>query len=432
MEIELVIPLEELNCSYLNRTLTCSGNITELSSIFKEDDYGFIQIAFLQNPKNYNQRIGIQQDVGVILQEMYIGKVSLGDKVQIKGDLIIYNAHNIKSKYFILPKNLKIINNERNIIFTEREIEGFENTAKQPLVQQKLAHMIFDDLLVEDDIKLIGTLILFCIESPKLRGIHSNISFLIIGTSGTYKTPFLRILKNIRPNQNYKFSQKSDFLFISKKSRYKIKGQYCNRAGLSDLAKNGMILIDNLEELKSDELSKLDKNFSRILAKSSILAAVHTKECQYNDKKSIYENLKFPRKNNLLKKFDIVLIAANNPYKNMINFEEKRLTKTEKKNNKFLVFKNRLTNYMRYAKKFDPMFSDKTIIDQIVKFKEEVIKLNIKKNQVGTINSHGVVRVLTMLSKAYARIALKNEINGNDVQKIISIYKKSLENLDLI
>ena len=47
MEIEFIIPLEELNDSYYNKTLTCQGIVTELSVEFEDFYYGFIQIIIL-------------------------------------------------------------------------------------------------------------------------------------------------------------------------------------------------------------------------------------------------------------------------------------------------------------------------------------------------------------------------------------------------
>ncbi len=435
MEIDLFIPLEELNSSFYNKLLTCSGIVTELSSEFKDDNYGFIQIAFLRSPRKHNQRIGIQQDVCVILQENFVGKMSLGDKIQITGILRVYNANYKKSNYTILAKEIKIINNEAINTLTEQEIEKFETFAKQPLVQQKIANLIFQNVLIDDDIKLIGTLILFCAESPILyeKGIHSNIGFLIIGSSGTYKTTYLKTLGKLRPNYNYQISQISDTKFIGNKSRYKIGGDFCKKAGLADLAKNGIILIDNLEELKNYTLSDLDKNYKKILRKSSIVAAVHSRENQFNDDLSIYKSIQFPRKNTLLRKFDIVLYAPIKPNSQMKSFRDEFLMRIEEENKDFLISNEILIKFMNYAKiKYDPMFKDEKVREQIVQFKNEVLELNEKKNLFRTIDPNNLIRVLFILCKAYARISLRNEITGKDVQNIITIYKKSLVNLEFI
>ena len=61
-----------------------------------------------------------------------------------------------------------------------------------------------------------------------------------------------------------------------------------------------------------------------------------------------------------------------------------------------------------------------------------MLRINKEKKKIRKINQQNLVRVLIMLSKAYTRITLKNEITSKDIQKIIHIYKKSLTNLDLI
>lgn len=168
------------------------------------------------------------------------------------------------------------------------------------------------------------------------------------------------------------------------------------------------------------------------MRKASIISAVHTKDRKYYEKMSVYENLQFPRKDNLLEKFDIVLVTTNKPNRKKNNYETLRMMRKEKIDIESLFSKDLLRNYIIYAKnKYDPMFT-KEAGDQINKFKEEMLRINKEKKKERRINQQNLIRVLTMLSKAYARIALKNEINIKDVQKIIGIYKKSLKSLDLI
>jgi len=255
---------------------------------------------------------------------------------------------------------------------------------------------------------------------------------LIVGTSGTYKTTYLQALKELLPNKTVQFSQKSEGRFVTYNSRHKKGGKFCKKAGLADLAKNGIILIDNLEELKPYRLSKLGETFIEILRKSSIIAAVHTRGRNYYEKESVYENLQFPGKNNLLGKFDIVLVTTNRPDKKTDNYETIRITGEQNIDIRTIFSKDLLRKYITYAKKnYDPILT-KEAGDQLNEFKEEMLKINKEEKKERKINQQNLIKVLVMLSKAYARIALKNETTVKDVQKIIGIYKKSLKNLDLI
>ena len=58
--------------------------------------------------------------------------------------------------------------------------------------------------------------------------------------------------------------------------------------------------------------------------------------------------------------------------------------------------------------------------------------LEVQDDEILAYTQQKLFRVLTILCKAYARIALKNEITINDVQQIIDIYKISLSIQDLI
>ena len=420
MEIKIHTPIEKLSKSNYNNTLVCQGIVTELSPEFKDDSYGFIQTASLQSLIKDNEQISVQHNIDIILSEKFVGLLKVGDKVRITGTVIVRNVNDRKSiNKAILAKNLKIINNEELDNLTEQEIKIIESFARQPLVHQKLANLIFNNLLINPDIILIGTLILFCTDSLDIvkKRIPCNISLLIVGKSGTYKTSFLKSLKKLLPNNIFHYSQNSETHFLTYNSRYKKGGDFCKKAGLADLAKDGIILIDNLGYLKEYKLSDLNRDFQQILRKSSIIAAVHTKYKTYDDTKSVYQNLQFPRKNFLLKEFDLILVADSKPAGNTYYYRPV-------KDNQ--ISKEMLRKYIKYAKnKFDPRLT-KGAENEIRKFKEEMVKIN------SVLNTFKLIRVLTLLSKAYARIALKNTIELKDVQIIIRIYKQVLKNLKVI
>lgn len=413
MEENIVIPRNKFNSSYNNKFLTCQGIVTEISPEFEDPTYGYIQIVSLQSFYNDKQQIGVQQDTKIIMPEEFADHLILGDKVRIKGTMVIYNAHDIKSGFrAILANDLKKINEEEFFNLTEQDIINIKSIAKQPLIQYKIANYIYKNINFNSDIKLIGALLLFCTESKKLlsQRIHCNIGLLIVGNSRTYKTSYLKELKLLMPNHIFEYSQKSDGQFVTYNSRKKIADQFSKKAGLSDLAKNGLILIDNLGELKPYRLSKLFKSYIEILRKSSIISALH----------------KDSSKSSLLKKFDIVLIADEDPV------GEINTSKIEVRNDT-LFSKELLKKYILYIRKICAPPLTEEAVKYIIQFKKEMIKLNKKKlNFNKTIDSTNFVRILTILSKVYASMALKETVDLEDVQLITRIYRQSLINLDLI
>ena len=88
--------------------------------------------------------------------------------------------------------------------------------------------------------------------------------------------------------------------------------------------------------------------------------------------------------------------------------------------------KDTLRKYVKYAKnRFDPRLTKKAE-NEIRKFKEDMVEIN------SVLDVLKLTKVLTLLSKAYARIALKNTIELEDVQIIIRIYKQVLKDLKII
>ena len=420
MELKTHTPIEKLSKTNYNNASTYQGIVTELSPELIDDSYGLIQIASLQKLQNVKQQIGVQHDIDIILSEKFVGLIKVGDKVRITGTAIVRNVNDKKLiNKATLAEKVKIINNEELENLTKQEIKKIESFAKQPLAQQKLANLIFNNLPINPDIILIGTLILFCAHSPTIctNKIPCNLSLLIVGKSETYKTSFLKILKILLPNNIFHYSQKSETHFLTYNSRYKKGGDFCKKAGLIDLAKDGTILIDNLGYLKEHKLSELNRDFFQILKKSSIIAAVHTKDKTYDYAKSVFQNLQFPRKDYLLKKFDLVLIANSKPAGNTYYY---RAIKDNQ------LSKDFLRKYIKYAKnKFDPRLTKKAG-KEIRRFQEEMVEIN------NVLNVFKLTRVLTLLSKAYARVALKNIIELEDVQIIIKIYKQVLKDLKVI
>jgi len=78
------------------------------------------------------------------------------------------------------------------------------------------------------------------------------------------------------------------------------------------------------------------------------------------------------------------------------------------------------------------MILDEEVRDHIIKFKEEIIRLNNEKSKFNKINTGNLIRGIMTFSKAYARIALRKEITLKDVEKVLQIFRSSLLNLDLI
>jgi len=435
MTLGLLLPLSELNASYHNTLITCQGIIAKLSLEFEDDLFGLIQIAFIQCLKTDKKLIGIQRGIDIILQEDHIGLINLGDRVQITGILEVYKAHHSQSQTLaILTQKIEIQNNAEYENITNEDIEKFENIAKSPNLQQRLANFIFDNILIDDSIKLVGLLTAFSKDSPKNmeRNIHGKISMLIIGPSRTFKSPYLKKLEEKLSFMTIKFSQKSDLGFVSSKSRYKIGGERCQISGLTDYVKEGILLIDNLEELKESHLSSLNAEFTDILKKASIIAAVHSKDNQYNNKISASGNLRFPRKKGLLKQFDLVLVANSNLTKNSFVFESEENSYREEEDN-FQFTNEFLRKYILYAKEeYEPMISNEMLMNRIIEFKEEVIHHNKENYLVGILEIGNLVRGISTLCKAHARIALRNEIKAEDVEKVLKIYRRSLANVGLI
>ena len=61
-----------------------------------------------------------------------------------------------------------------------------------------------------------------------------------------------------------------------------------------------------------------------------------------------------------------------------------------------------------------------------------MIRSNYENVKFNKIDPQNLRRIIVLLCMAYARIALKKKITVKDVQKILGIYRKSLQNANLI
>lgn len=380
------------------------------------------------NLKKNHSEINIGSAIKVIISYDQFDIVKLGDIIGITG---IYKLDNADSKpykkiskpeYVIQVRTIKVLNEIDLFKPNNEEISFIKKLSKKPNIQKRIACSIFPEIFGRDNIKMICALIIFMNHLNPMN--QFCISLLIIGEPGTSKSKILSSLEDLFPNLVYKYRANSDIKFEGTNTMYKIEGSPWKRTGLIDLAKKGLIVIDNLEEKKPYHIKFIEDVLSNRSMKSSIISAIRTKENKYNFKIPVVDNIKISKKKSLVRDFDIIFILVNKPNKQNDNLEVEHILSIGNNDEKDIIPRDLLKKYITYARtNYNPVLS-KLATNDIDEFFNKIKALSRIQSDF-SITDRDLIMIVS-LSKAFAKMALREKVLKGDVKEIIKLFNRYL------
>ncbi len=423
------IEIENLNSYYANKLISCFGKVLEISPTLK-DKSAQMYIKYLKviSLKKNHTEINIASAIKVITCFDQFVLVKLGDIIEITG---IYRPHQVnfirnkklsKFEYVIQAKTVRILNEIDLLKPNNEEISFIKKLSKKPNIQKRIASSIFPEIFGRDDIKMMCALIIFMNHLKSYN--QFGISLLLIGEPGTSKSKILGSLRDLFPNLVYEYNENSDIKFECTNTKYKIEGTPWKRTGLIDLANKGLIIIDNLEERKPYHIKYIEDVLSNRSMKSSIISAVRIEENKYNFKIPVVDNLKMSKKKSLIRNFDMIFILVNKPNKLYDILEVEYILSIGNNDKEDIISQDLLKKYITYARNnYNPELSSLALID-INEFFNKIKALSrIQRDYY--INDRYLI-ILVSLSKAFAKMALRNKVLRGDVKEIIRLFNRYL------
>jgi len=146
MKSDVEYPLNRLEVSNYQELVKVNGIVTEISTEFYNAEFGLIQIISVMELGAEHQQKGIQSSNDVILYSDQIGSIYLGDRVEITGFRIPFQARISRSRHFaILTNSINKINNGTSKIFSQQDIKKFRAFADSPNIHQKITDLFFKE-----------------------------------------------------------------------------------------------------------------------------------------------------------------------------------------------------------------------------------------------------------------------------------------------
>ena len=411
----------------------------------------------------------IPRAVQAILTHNLVERARPGDRVKIIG---VYrsvpqeNARGTKStifKTFIQVNNLESKEDETdNLHTTDEELQEILRLAKEPMIQKKIGRSIAPSIMGMEHIKMAAALLLFggvAKVKPDGGRIRGDIHVLTVGDPGVGKSQILHSAYRLSPRGVFTSGKGSSAAGLTAAViKDADTGGMSLEAGAVVLADGGIACIDEFDKMRNEDRVAIHEAMEQqtvsiakagivatLNSRTSILAAANPHLGRYNPWKTASDNIRLSPP--LLSRFDLIFVVIDKPDaqtdRDIANFildlhmQAESLKSCESEENKEdatipvpkdIIRGDLLKKYIHYARKtckprLTPAASKK-ISDFYLKMRAQGGDENAAIAMVAR-NLEGIIR----LSEAHAKMALKDTVDEEDVEAILELVMRSLQDI---
>jgi DNA replicative helicase MCM subunit Mcm2 (Cdc46/Mcm family) len=357
--------------------------------------------------------------------------IKVGENVEVTGEIKILN-NNFKYFPYLYCQSIQYLNRETFMLTKEDVdmIKEFYKTHKEDGIIDALVS-IFDPSIVECEFEKKGIVMIAVNTSEKTGDESEHMDGLLIGPPGLAKSKLLKRSTEILPGSSRVGGQyatgKSLTAIVEKRD-----DNVFLTLGSIPRSRDAICAINELAKLSNEDLDKLydvmeerEINFEKyglkksIPTPTSIIASANpaNKDSWINDEKIDFNELPFiaPLKD----RFDLIFILK---YKTDLKEREEFANKlaeieAKKANGELPDYTEFIIKYVQYAKKFNPVLT----AEAWFMFREFYKKVNARG-----FGSPRVLKTLSKLGKAIARLKLKNIVDEKDAQEAMEYYNVML------
>jgi len=269
---------------------------------------------------------------------------------------------------------------------------------------------------------------------------RKNIHVLILGDPGVGKSKFLRYVSEIAPKSKYVVGVTSSSVGLTASVRRDeiFKGGWVLEAGALVLTSGGLVCIDELDKLSTEELQSLHEAMEQqtitidkanihatLRTETSILAAANPKFGRWDKMKSIVDQIDLPP--TIINRFDLIFVLIDEPNPQQDETIVNELLKGLKEERKAPLDKDLLRKYIIYAKKIEPQWTTAAL--DIVK--DFYIKLRSNSGEdtipITTRQLMSIIRI----AEASAKIRLSPVVTEDDVNLAKELLLYSLKEVGI-
>ena len=384
----------------------------------------------------------------VELLDDLVGTVVPGDRVTITG-IVKVRAIARNSKYFRTYIEANHIEKPEEkyapVKLTKEDIEAFHRMAEDPWIHRKIVNSIAPSIYGYEHIKEAIAYMLFggvTKELPDMR-VRGDIHILLVGDPGVGKSQLLRYVSTIAPRGMYTTGKGSTAAGLTAAVIKEKEGNMTLEAGALVLADKGVCCIDEIDKMRNEDRVAIHPAMEQqvvsiakggiiatLNARTSILAAANPTLGRYNPYESVTKNINLPV--TILSRFDLIFVIRDepDPEKDEALAEHiLRLHQLHAPPQGVPIPPDTLRKYIWYAKQIQPRLTEQAM-QRLKEFYLTMRKAS-QSEGAGIAITPRQLETLIRLAEARARMHLRQQVTTEDVEAVIALMKKSLEQVGI-